>query len=185
MPANQVSINLLSEDKNTNSPWNRLMIWITTYGRYIMITTELIVLVAFASRFSLDRKLSDLKENITQKQEILEANVDLENEIRGAQNKIQEIRLLMREQPTPVEVLLLVHTLLPSGASLDTLTMDKNKITTNVTTGSTDSFIRFLTNFSLTNKLSGVEIGKVGKRSGNLQFTLSATIQQPPQERKN
>jgi len=183
MPANPVTINLLAEDSNVNSPWNRIMVWITTYGRYIMITTELIVLLAFASRFSLDRKLSDLKENITQKQEILEVNVDLEQEIRSTQDKISAVKLLMNQQPVPIETLLATYTLLPVGTYLEKLTIDKVKMTANVTSDSSDSFTRFLSNFSSTTKLRNVEVGKVGKHPAGIQFSLSATI--PPSENKN
>jgi Tfp pilus assembly protein PilN len=185
MPANSVTINLLAEDQNTNSPWNRIMIWITSYGRYIMISTELVVLIAFTSRFSLDRKLTDLKENIMEKQEILEVNKELEQEIRGVQEKISAIKLLMREQPVPVETLIVVHTLLPAGAYLDTLSIDTTKLSTNVTADSAGSFTRFLANFSSANTLTGVEIGKVGKRPSGIQFTLTANIKQPSAGNKN
>lgn len=160
------------------------MIWITTYGRYIMITTELIVLMAFASRFSLDRKLSDLKESITQKQEILEVNVDLEQEIRAAQDKLTAIKLLLRDQSIPLDTLLEIHTLLPMGTYLDTLTIDKAKISTNVTADSSESFTRFLNNFSSTTKLTGVEVGKIGKKSSGIQFSLNAGIPVPKEEPK-
>jgi len=176
MPANPATINLLTEDKNVNSPWNRIMIWITTYGRYIMITTELIVLIAFASRFSLDRKLTDLKERIMEKQEMLEVNKDLEMEIRRAQDKISAIKLLMQDQSAPVDTLVLIQTLLPTGSYLDVLTIDKDKISTNVTSDSTDSFTRLLSNFSSTTGLTGTEIGKVGKRPAGIQFSLTANI---------
>ncbi len=143
-PANQLTINLLNVDTNTNSPFNRIMIWITTYGRYIMITTELIVLLAFASRFSLDRKLSDLKENITQKQEILEVNIDLENEIRRTQDKISSIKFFLRDQHISIDTLILIYTLLPAGTYLETLNIDNNKLTANVAANSSDSFTRNL-----------------------------------------
>jgi Tfp pilus assembly protein PilN len=184
MPAEQGTINLLEQEGSTNSPWNRIMVWITTYGRYIMVTTELIVLIAFASRFSLDRKLSDLKENILEKQEILEANVDLEKEIRGTQEKISAIKLLVRGQTIPIETLLAIHTLLPTGTYLETLSIDKDKITTNMIADSSDSFSKLLANFSVTKKLTGVEIGKIGKKPAGLQFTVSAKIQTLPGEEK-
>ena len=185
MPANQPTINLLDKSGSTDSPWNRIMIWITSYGRYIMIMTELIVLIAFASRFSLDRKLSDLNENISQKQEILEVNTELEKTIRETQEKISAIKLLMREQPAPIETLTTIQTLLPTGAYLETLTIDKNKINTNVTTDSSDSFTRFLTNFSSTTTLTSVEIGKVGKNPNGIQFTLTANTKKTAAEKKN
>ena len=185
MPANQVSINLLDVEGNSNSVWNRIMIWITTYGRYIMITTELIVLLAFASRFSLDRKLSDLKENITQKQEILEVNAGLEKEIRDVQDKTTAIKTLIQEQPVPVETLTLIHILVPLGVNLNSLTIDKDKIKTDVTANSSDSFTKFLSNFSATNKLSGVEIGKVNKGPSGIHFSLTATIPKTQPAKRN
>ena len=161
------------------------MIWITSYGRYIMITTELIVLIAFASRFSLDRRLSDLKENITQKQEILEVNITLEKEIRNAQDKTNAIKLLLRDQPIPIETLILIHTLLPTGSYFDFLEINKNIITANAIAESTDSFTRFLSNFSSTDKLIGVKIGDVKKKSSGIQYTFTANIKQSPSEKKN
>ena len=67
MPADIVRINLLGSQDLEHTPWGRIVAWATTYGRYIMITTEIIVLLAFISRFSLDRKNTDLTEEVTQK----------------------------------------------------------------------------------------------------------------------
>ena len=67
------NINLL-KNSSDQSPLDRITDWALTYGRYIMIGTEIVVLLAFISRFSLDRKLTDLKEEIGQKQQILLAN---------------------------------------------------------------------------------------------------------------
>jgi Tfp pilus assembly protein PilN len=177
MPANQITINLLNQEGSVNSPWNRIMIWITTYGRYIMITTELIVLLAFASRFSLDRKLTDLKENISQKQEILEVNVELEKDIREVQDKLALVSSLLKDQSGPIDTLILVQTLMPTGTYLDTLSIEKNKLHSSITADSSDNFTSLLTNFSVSKNLSGVEIGKVGKQLSGIQFTLSANIQ--------
>src|SRR3989344_3425468 len=77
MPAtkfSRIDINLIGEGDFSRTPIGRIVTWATTYGRYIMILTEIIVLLAFISRFSLDRKLTDLKEEITQKQAIIETN---------------------------------------------------------------------------------------------------------------
>ncbi len=176
MPANAISINLLDQGNSANSPWNRIIVWITTYGRYIMITTELIVLLAFASRFSLDRKLSDLKENISQKQEILEVNMDLEQDIRAVQTKIGTVKSLMQGQSAPVDTLVLVQTLMPAGSYLETLTIEKDKLTANITTDNSETFSSVLANFSASRNLTAVEIGKVGKQPEGIEFVLSARI---------
>jgi len=76
MPAKQISINLIGEEEMEHTPVGRIVTWAITYGRYIMIGTEIVVLLAFISRFSLDRKLTDLKDEISQKQELIEANTE-------------------------------------------------------------------------------------------------------------
>ena len=82
MPANQ-NINLLGDSEMDHTPVGRIVNWAVTYGRYIMIGTEIVVLLAFISRFSLDRKLTDLKEEVGQKQEIIEANLPFEGEVQS------------------------------------------------------------------------------------------------------
>lgn len=147
-----------------------------------MITTELIVLLAFASRFSLDRKLSDLKENIMEKQEILEVNVDLEQNIRGVQDKINSIKSLMNQQSVPIDTVILVHTLMPMDTHLKNLRFENGKITSDVIAESSDSFSAFLNNFSASNNLSDVEISRIGKGASGITFALSAKIKPAQKE---
>jgi len=85
---------------------------------------------------------------VEEKQEILEVNVDLENEIRQVQDKLSAVKLLISDQPVLVDALVLIYTLLPTGTYLDSLSIDNNKVTANVTASSTDSFTQFLSNFS-------------------------------------
>src|SRR5690349_13458879 len=98
MPANTVSINLLGDSDTEHTPLGRIVNWAVTYGRYIMIGTEIVVLLAFISRFSLDRKLTDLKEEVAQKQEIIEANLPFEQDVRDLQDKLSKIKTL-KTQP--------------------------------------------------------------------------------------
>ncbi|MBU4397602.1 hypothetical protein KKC08_05560 [Patescibacteria group bacterium] len=74
MPANfKREISLLPKDQDNNSSTAKLIRWITTVGRVVIIFTELIVIAAFVSRFWLDRKNSDLSESIRQQKAILES----------------------------------------------------------------------------------------------------------------
>lgn len=181
MPANNtITVNLLQQEGSINSPFNRIMMWITTYGRYIMITTELIVLIAFASRFSLDRKLSDLKENIMEKQEILEANKELEQEIRDVQNKISLTKTFIQNQSQPVDTVVLMQMLMPQGTHLSNLVINEDKVTSNVIADTSDSFSKFMTNFSTTKTLAETEISKVEKGTEGIQFSLSAKLKRTP-----
>lgn len=174
MPASQVSVNLFGGELSANSPWNRIVTWISTYGRYILITTELIVLLAFLSRFSLDRKLTDLKEEITQKQQILEVNAPLENKVRSTQTQLAAVKTLLSAQDIPVKSLRALHILLPTGVYLNTLSIDKTKVSAEITAATTQGLSQFLSNLHATKKFSGIEIGNINKQPTGTVLTLTA-----------
>ncbi len=178
MPATkEVAINLFGSEQQDHTPIGHLITWVTTYGRYILITTEMIVLIAFISRFSLDRQLTDLRDEILQKQEIIEANKDLETSFRQTQDALAKIKALLDKQTVPTQTLTSVHTLLPSGTYLQSLTVTNNKITASVISLTIQSFSQFLLNASANKSLSNIEIGTVDKASKiGIQYTMNAQI---------
>ncbi len=160
-----------------HTPWGRIVNWATTYGRYIMITTEIVVLLAFISRFSLDRKNTDLTEELQQKQAILEANVEFERAIKTLQNKLTTAKNLMAAQQKPVDIISQLETLVPADVYLDTLDVSDKRVSMTAAAGSTQGFSQFLSNLSSTNLLTNVTIGDISKSATTgIQFTLTADI---------
>src|SRR3989344_6912254 len=135
MPATLPSINLVGEQDLAHSPWGRILTWATTYGRYIMIATEVVVLLAFISRFSLDRKLTDLKEEISQKQDIITANLSFENDIRSLQERLSSIKKLADSQRAPLEIIADLQRSLPPDVYFETLDLVDNKLTVKTIAG--------------------------------------------------
>lgn len=171
------SVNLLGKDQAEHTPLGRFITWVTTYGRYIMITTEMIVLLAFLSRFSLDRTLTDLNDEIMQKQEIIEANKDLEMTFRTTQDTLTKIKALRSTQLVLLTTLTTLHTLLPPGTYFQNLTLGEQKVTAQVISLTVQSFSQFLINLTSAKQLSQVEIGTVDKETAaGIQFTVKATI---------
>ncbi len=180
MPAApKISINLLGLEQQEHSPLGRFIGWATTYGRYIMVTTEMIVLIAFLSRFSLDRQLTDLKDEIMQKQDIIAANQDLETQFRQIQDSLNKMKALLTKQEIPTNTINTLHMLLPSGTYFQTLTINDSKITSQVVSLTVQSFSQFLINLSTTKQLSNIEIGTVDKQTVvGIQYTLTAQLAQ-------
>ena len=87
MPAPKLDINLLAQTNINAKPLGKFLKWSLTYGRYIIIGTQIIVLLAFLSRFKLDQDLSDLHTKIDEKVNILEALAPIENNTRLLQDK--------------------------------------------------------------------------------------------------
>ena len=61
-----LSINLMPGRETSFG--EKFLNWSLTFGRYIIIGTEIIVLVAFFSRFKLDRDFIDLHDQVKEKQ---------------------------------------------------------------------------------------------------------------------
>ena len=73
MPARVVGINLLPQSEFGQTFWGRFLKWAVSTGRYFLIFVELVVIIAFMSRFKLDKDLADLADNIAGKKAVLEA----------------------------------------------------------------------------------------------------------------
>lgn len=177
MPANSISINLLGDSDMEHTPVGRIVMWAVTYGRYIMIGTEIIVLLAFISRFSLDRKLTDLKEEVSQKQDIIEANLPFEQEVRTLQDKLSKIKTIINQPVNPLATLTLFQTLLPQGVYLKSYDFSANALTINAIAGSTQSFSQLMTNLKITKYLTKVDIGDIRRDPLlGIQFGFTAAV---------
>lgn len=184
MPAKKkkqsVNVNLLNKDDLERTPVGRIVQWATTYGRYIMIGTEIVVLLAFISRFSLDRKITDLREEIAQKQVILEANLAFEHEIRRIQDEFTHVQEIVAVQDTPLALFTLVQSMLPPDVVLDSyrLTAD-NVITVSAQAGTTRGFSQFLINMQAAQEIADISIQQISKQPlQGITFVLSAQAQE-------
>ena len=177
MPANSISINLLGDSDMDHTPVGRIVGWAVTYGRYIMIGTEIVVLLAFISRFSLDRKLTDLKEEVTQKQDIIEANLSFEKDIRELQDKLEKIKVLINQPVNPYTAVSLFQTILPQGVYLKSYDLNKNTLTIQAVAGSTDAFSQFMRNLQSSKYLTGIDIGDISRDPLlGIQFGFTAKV---------
>ena len=185
MPA-EILINLIGQEDLSHTPQGRIVQWAMTYGRYIMILTEVVVLGAFVSRFTLDRKLTDLKEEITQKQAIIEANVELETQIRSAQTRIDQVKKLIDGQAQPKNTLNLVESFLPLDVYLESLDIKQNALNAKATAKTTGGFAQLLANLKSLKELTSVGIGSIERTPlVGIQFDIKANIgPQKPAEQK-
>jgi len=85
-------ISLLPDKDNPNSFSGRVLLWLTSVGRYVIVITELLVISGFISRFWLDRQNADLSEAIRQKKAIVESTVQFEKDYKIIQDKLFVIK---------------------------------------------------------------------------------------------
>lgn len=172
-----VRVNLLEQPEFESSTIGKLLTWSITYGRYIMIGTEIIVLVAFVSRFSLDRKLTDLREEIGQKKIILQANQQFEDEFRRIQEVLGKFRGVLNDQQKPVAIFYTIATLLPPDVSIIFYQQDASNLDMNIAAGTTEGLTIFLARIQLVSQLKNIEVTDIKKDPlEGTQFHITAKI---------
>lgn len=169
-----VDINLLPGEKQE---LGKFLTWILTYGRYIIIGTEIVVLLAFLSRFKFDRDLTDLHQSIAQKQAVVLAAYDLEQQARTLQNQLSIIKKLEKQRGLSQKILSVFEKLIPGDVVLSDFFLDTTKINLTAVARSNDGFTTFLNNLSASPYFGDISLDDVGKAvEGGIEFRISANL---------
>jgi Tfp pilus assembly protein PilN len=115
---NKNQINLLAQDEFEGSTMGRILLWALSTFRIIVIATEMVVMIAFLSRFWLDARNVDLNDLIKQKQAVLAETSDFEKEFRGIQKKLKIFSALSTDERPITGYLTTISSYLPADTSL-------------------------------------------------------------------
>ncbi|MCX7955699.1 MAG: hypothetical protein N2593_01140 [Patescibacteria group bacterium] len=89
-------INLLSEkEKNF---LEKINYFVLNYLRYILVITQLVIILVFFYRFQIDQEIIDLRDSVSQKKEIINIVLPLINESKRIKIKIDEISNILNQQ---------------------------------------------------------------------------------------
>lgn len=179
MPAakKQVNINLIVKEELGESFSGQVLSWALTYGRYIIILTQIIVLTVFFLRFKLDRDHTDLKEATSQKAAIIESVSDLEDEIRRVQGRLANIRQISTNQDALLKILQFFQENIPSNVNFNTLILSSDKIAFSATAGSFKSFSFLLSELQRNDRFIDVTLEEILKRpDGRVEFRINAKV---------
>jgi len=83
------NINLLPQKEFESSMYGRILNWLLTSFRYIVIVVELIVIIGFLARFFFDVQNTDLGDDITTNQGAILGFSEFEKEFRRTQDKLE------------------------------------------------------------------------------------------------
>lgn len=139
-------IELLPREEWEKTPLGKFLKWTLSVGRYIVIATELIVILAFLSRFKLDRDLTDLYEEVKQKQNIIESNSGFEENFRFLQKRLAAIDSLEKNQTISSKVIEKLAAIIPTDIILDKIAVSGNEVSLSVTALSDQGLASFINN---------------------------------------
>jgi len=161
MAARKTAIEFLPQEDWEKGTGGKILKWSLSIGRHIIIFTEFIVILAFLSRFKLDRDLTDLGEKIKQQQAIVTSWGSFEKEFRLLSKRLQLIEELKTSVP-PGEILNELGSLTPIDVVITDLNISSKQLTLDANTLSEGSLGVFLRNLKNSSKFKNVNLTQVG-----------------------
>lgn len=176
--AKDIAVNLVPKDPFFASPIGKVLKWALSVGRYIVIFTELIVILSFITRFNLDRQVTDLNETINQKKVIIESFGELETNVRMFQAKTDAYHQI-KQQSNIADIFPILSRITPQNIKLEELQIKPGKIAFRGTATTQGTFNTLVTNMELSPEFAEVKVGSVGSGETNepgIQFSIEAVV---------
>lgn len=175
--ATKQAINLLPKDNFDQTGLGKAVKWATTFGRWIVIIVDLLVIGSFLSRFYFDTKLADYHDEIKQQQVIVESATDFEATFRSLQKRLALIKSLANQKFGSESKLLFLTKILPPEVVLKNLQIDEEKITFSGNSSNQEGFEKLTRNLLASPQtksinLSQLSIGEKNKE-GLVSFNFS------------
>ncbi len=171
------ALNLYPEDPFYETPIGKILRWAVSIGRHIVIFTEVVVIVSFFSRFTLDQQLTDLNRSILQKQSIVESYGTLEQDVRAVQQKTDDITTILNQQGRH-DVMAIIQEVTPSDVVYDVVSLRRERLNLSGTIRSNRSLELFVDRLKSVPELESVSITNIQSgdpRDPGITFALSLT----------
>jgi Tfp pilus assembly protein PilN len=173
-----IHLNLLPKDPFLSTPIGRLLQWALSVGRYLVIFTEAVVIMSFATRFTLDRRITDLNGTIFQQRSIIDSYGDLEQQVRATQKKI-DTYLQIEQQDNLAEVFPALTEITPQDVKLEELNIQPGTVLFSGTARSNISLNLLINNIQLSPRFSDVFVEKIetgSSKDPGFHFRIRANV---------
>lgn len=170
-------INLLPQEEFQASTLGRVLTWLLSTFRMIVIVTEMVVMAAFLSRFWLDARNTDLNDEINQKKIIINSYTNVEKAFRSAQLKLGVFDALTKDETNSTLIATIIQAI-PSGVLLNSISFTGTELTIKGTTISESAIAQFLVNLDSLKKFKDVALSQIDsdKNGNGLVFSVKTTL---------
>lgn len=169
-----IQINLLK--KKESKLGEKILFFALHYLRYIIVLTQITVIMVFLYRFKIDQEIIDLKEKVSQKQEIIKITTPLIVEAKTVETKLNQVKELVTKQNHFANTLDYIFSIVPTSIVFDDVSI--NDLTVGINGGTqTVSDIKFLQDTMLkSGRFKTVVVGKLDrdKETGMFKFGIVA-----------
>lgn len=175
MPARSAKVNLVPPSEFESGFWGKFLKWAVTTGRYMIILTEMVVIVAFLMRFKLDEDLRNINEQINGQVGLLKSMSVGENKFRALQKKVNLASSMLDNRTQPTDgVIYLQERSLPEINTRKKEIMPK-EIVFAAATLSDKAMGQFMASLSAEGTWASLDVTElVGDKESGIKFTIAA-----------
>ena len=173
------SINLLPHDAFETSTVGVVLEWGLAFGKWAVIITQLVVMLAFLWRFTLDRQLTDLRNAIAKDSAIITSYSQIERDFTLAQKRVVSAKAALADQQAINTAFAALTADTPTGIWYDHVTITPKSVAFTAYASSLGSFGQFLTTLQGDSSFSDVSIGQIqdgGAKDAQMQFDITLTF---------
>lgn len=184
MPKNinqiKLNIDLLKPQSEPQKIPVRLLKWILSAGRYLIVFVEIVVLAAFVSRFKLDNDITETGEEIEGKIPFLQSLKEDEDLIRKFKFQITTISDLKSKRPQLADILDKIAAQTPSGITLSNITFDNTlgNVSIKITgvAQNNDQLATLVYGLRQDATFQGVNLANIGLEQGLINFSINCEV---------
>ncbi len=179
MAGKKKKIDLLVKKRLSQKGLGQLLLWALTVGRYIVIFTELIVILGVVARFTLDVQRNSISENIADQQAILSNYLSTEKKFRRLQQQLKTVSSLEQEGVVGSDILRKLSEIMPVDMRINSVAIDLKSISLNGIALSPQGFSTFLSGLQSDPQNINVileSISSGGSQDPTLQFSLKVEL---------
>jgi Tfp pilus assembly protein PilN len=171
-------INLIPKDPFYDTLLGKIMVWSIQVGRYIIVFTEIIVIMSFASRFKLDRDLTDLTAQISQKKSIVASFGDVEARTRRIQDQVSTVQKIVTDK-NAVYYLDKLSLRIPTGIALTQLAYEGELVSFSGKADTSGTLASLIASLQQEQSFSSVSVERINSGDANdptVQFSMRINL---------
>lgn len=141
-------VNLLPQKEFEVSYYGRILKWLLSTFRFIVVAVEAVVILGFLSRFTLDVQNTDLADEIRTNQTVIESFGSFEKEFRRAQEKIEVFKAYAVDEQNSGPIVLSVVRRMPTDVKLTSVSLRSGEVSVLAQGSDEQSIAQFVSNLS-------------------------------------
>ncbi len=164
-------INLLPSDNYPDTLGGRVIAWLLTTFRFMVIAVELVVISGFLFRFFLDTQNADLTDEINQKKALITSYLPFEHEFKKTQEQLSTFVTYSDETKTSEPILSAITAKIPQDVILSAFSQTGSLVDLRVTSNSEQSVANFVASLQKDERFTNTLISQIQNRGATAAVT--------------